>query len=138
MPELSTTRLADLVSKRRRCLEQLLELGKRQADFIAVGNMSDLMRLLSAKQQLIVALQGLEKQLTPYHDEHPESRRWSSPEERMRCAADADHCRRLIADVMAMEQAGERQLTLRRDETAVQLRNVGAAGRVREAYQSQK
>jgi flagellar biosynthesis/type III secretory pathway chaperone len=138
MPELSTTRLADLVSKRRRCLEQLLELGKRQADFIAVGNMADLMRLLSAKQQLIVALQGLEKELAPYHDEDPESRRWSSPEERMRCAADADHCRRLIADVMAMEQAGERQLTLRRDETAVQLRNVSAAGRVREAYQSQR
>ena len=82
MTELTTTRLADLIAKRRRCLEQLLELGKRQADLIAVGNMADLMRLLAAKQQLIAALQSLEKELAPFHDEDPDSRRWSSPEER--------------------------------------------------------
>lgn len=138
MPDLTTTRLADLISKRRRCLVQLLELGRRQADLIAAGNMSDLMRLLAAKQQLIAALQTLEKELAPFHDEDPESRRWSSPEERMRCAADADQCRQLIQDVMALEQTGERQLTVRRDEAAVQLRAVGAAGRVRDAYRSHR
>ena len=138
MAELTTTRLADLISKRRRCLEQLLELGRRQADFIAAGNMADLMRLLSAKQQLIAALQTLEKELAPFHDEDPDSRRWSSPEERTRCAADADQCRQLIQEVMSLEQSGERQLTVRRDEAAVQLRAVGAAGRIREAYTSQK
>jgi hypothetical protein len=126
------------MSQRRRCLEQLLTLGQRQADLIAVGNMADLMRLLSGKQQLIIALQSLERELGPYHEEEPESRRWSSTEQRTRCAADADHCRRLIVEVMALEQAGERQLTVRRDETAVQLRNVNAVGRVREAYQSQR
>ena len=125
------------MSQRRRCLEQLLTLGQRQADLIAVGNMADLMRLLAAKQQLIVALQTLERELAPYHDEEPESRRWASPDQRTRCAADADHCRRLIAEVMALEQAGERQLTVRRDEAAVQLRSVNAAGQVREAYQKQ-
>jgi flagellar biosynthesis/type III secretory pathway chaperone len=138
MPDLTTTRLAEVISKRRRCLEQLLELGRRQADFIAAGNMTDLMRLLAAKQQLIAALQTLEKELTPFHDEDPDSRRWSSPEERARCAADADHCRQLIQEVMSLEQSGERQLTVRRDETAVQLRAVGAAGRIRDAYQSQR
>ena len=39
---------------------------------------------------------------------------------------------------MALEQAGERQMTVRRDEAACQLRAVGAAGRVREAYESQR
>ena len=38
---------------------------------------------------------------------------------------------------MALEQAGERQMTVRRDEAAVQLRSVGAAGRVA-AYESQR
>jgi hypothetical protein len=135
--ELSTTRLADLISKRRRCLEQLRDLGQRQADLIAAANMADLMRLLSAKQQLIVALQALEKELGPFHDEDPDSRLWSSPAERARCAADADHCRRLIQEVMALEQAGERQMTVRRDEAACQLRAVHAAGRVRQAYERQ-
>ncbi len=138
MAELSTTRLADLIAKRRRCLEQLRDLGHRQADLIAAGNMTDLMRLFAAKQQLITALQAMEKELAPYHDEDPDSRLWSSPEERTRCAADADHCRQLIAEVMALEQAGERQMTVRRDEAASQLRAVATAGRVREAYEMQR
>jgi flagellar biosynthesis/type III secretory pathway chaperone len=134
----STTRLADLIGKRRRCLEQLLELGQRQADLIALGNMADLMRLLAAKQQLIAALQTLERDLAPYHDDDPDRRTWTSPEERARCAVDAEHCRRLIQEVMALEQAGERQLTLRRDDAAGQLRTVHHASRVRAAYECQK
>lgn len=134
MVERSTTRLAELIAKRRRCLEQLVALGQRQADLIALGNMADLMRLLAAKQQLIVALQSLEKELAPYHDDDPDERRWASPEERARCAADADRCRQLIHEVMTLEQSGERQLTVRRDEAAVQLRSVQSAGRIREAY----
>jgi hypothetical protein len=138
MIELTTTRLADLIAKRRRCLEQLSELGRRQAQLIALGNMADLMKLLAAKQQLIVALQALEHELAPYHNDDPESRQWTTPEARERCAADADRCRQLIQEVMALEQDGERQLTVRRDETAVQLRMATAAGRVREAYQGQR
>ena len=138
MTELSTTRLAELIGKRRRCLEQLLALGQRQADLIAVGNMSDLMRLLAAKQQLIVALQALEKDLAPYHDDDPDRRAWPSPEERERCAVDAEHCRRLLQQVVALEQAGERQMAVRRDDAAGQLKAMQTAGRVRAAYESQR
>jgi hypothetical protein len=134
----TTTRLAELIAKRRRCLEQLLELGKRQADLIAVGNMADLMRLLATKQQLIAAVQTLEKELAPYHEDDPDRRSWASAQERARCAADAEHCRRLIKEVMTLEQAGERQMTMRRDDAATQLRTVHAAGRVRTAYESQR
>jgi hypothetical protein len=135
MSELSTTRLAELVAKRRRCLEQLRDLGRRQTDLIVAGNMTDLMRLFSAKQQLITALQAMEKQLAPFQDEDPDARQWSAPEARARCATDADACRQLIAEVMALEQAGEKQMIVRRDEAASQLRTVAAAGRVREAYE---
>lgn len=138
MSELTTTRLAELIAKRRRCLEQLLDLGRRQADLIAVGNMADLMRLLAAKQQLILALQAIERDLAPYHDEDPDSRTWPSADERARCATDADRCRQLIQEVMALEQAGERQLVLRRDEAAGQLRTAHAGGRIRAAYMEHK
>jgi flagellar biosynthesis/type III secretory pathway chaperone len=137
MAELSTQLLADLVSKRRKCLVQLRDLGLRQAQMIADGEMAELLRLVSAKQQLIVALQAIEQQLAPFHEQDPETRQWESTEARNRCAENAEACRGLIQEVMAMEQAGERQMIERRDAVANQLRTVAAGTRVRDAYQAQ-
>ena len=133
----STTILADLVAKRRKCLTQLRDLATRQMEMIAGGEMAELLRLVSAKQQLIVALQAIERQLTPFHDEDPESRRWESVAARARCADDAEACRTLVQEVMAIEQAGERLMVERRDAVASQLRTVAAGSRVRDAYSAQ-
>jgi hypothetical protein len=138
MVALSTTRLAELISKRRKCLAQLRELGVKQGELIADGNMTALLRIFSAKQELIAALETLERDLRPYHDEDPDSRQWASPGDRAACAADAEECRRLLAEVMALEQAGERQMTVRRDGVAQELRSLSAAERVREAYQANR
>jgi hypothetical protein len=100
--------------------------------------MADLMRLLAAKQQLILALQTIERDLAPYHHDDPDARLWASEGDRARCAADAEHCRRLIQEVMTLEQAGERQLTLRRDEAAGQLNAAHTGSRIRAAYQGQR
>jgi flagellar biosynthesis/type III secretory pathway chaperone len=132
-----TTLLADLVSKRRKCLVQLRDLGARQAQMIADGEMAELLRLVSAKQQLIVALQAIEQRLAPFHEQDPETRKWATSAARAQCAADAEACRELIQEVMAMEQAGERQMTERRDAVANQLRTVAAGSRVRDAYEAQ-
>jgi flagellar biosynthesis/type III secretory pathway chaperone len=137
MPDTSTKLLADLVSKRRKCLTQLRELGMRQMQMIAGGEMADLLRLVAAKQQLIVALQAIEQQLQPFHAEVPETRQWESAEARARCAADAEACRVLIQEVMSMEQAGEQQMVERRDLVAAQLRTAASGSRVRDAYQAQ-
>jgi hypothetical protein len=138
MSDLSTNTLAELMVKRRKCLTQLRDLGVRQAQLIAAGEMSDLLRLVAAKQQLIVALQALEKQLAPFHEQDPERRQWESSDARARCASDAESCRQLIQEVMSMEQDGERQMTMRRDEVAAQLRLAASGGRVREAYQANR
>src|SRR5688500_12952504 len=131
MAELSTTVLAGLMSKRRKCLEQLRDLGRRQAQFIAGGEMAELLRLVAAKEQLIVALQAIEKQLSPFQLEAPESRAWDSSAARAQCSADAEACRQLIEEVMAMEQAGEQQMSERRDAVSQQLRSAAQGGRVR-------
>jgi hypothetical protein len=136
--DFSTEILAELMVKRRKCLVQLRDLGLRQTQLIAAGQISDLLRLAGAKQQLIVALQAIEKQLAPFHQQDPESRRWRSPQARAQCARDADLCRKLIDEVMAMEQDGERQMAMRRDQVAGQIRAVAAGGRVREAYQANR
>lgn len=138
MSELSTTLLAELMSRRRNCLEQLLALGLRQAELIAAGDMSELLRLIAAKQQLIVALQALEKRLAPFERQDPAERRWFAAEARARCAEDAAACRQLLAEVMALEQSGEREMSERRDAVASQVRTATTAGRVREAYLNQR
>jgi hypothetical protein len=134
MSHLSTTVLAGLMSKRRKCLEQLRDLGRRQAAFIAGGEMTELLRLVAAKEQLIVAMQAIERQLAPFQAEAPETRAWESAAARAQCAADAEACRALIQEVMAAEQTGEQQMTERRDAVSQQLRSAAQGGRVREAY----
>jgi hypothetical protein len=138
MVELTTTRLAELISKRRKCLAQLRELGARQSELIADGNMAALLRMLAAKHELIAALDALERELRPFHDQDPDGRTWPSAEARARCAADAEECKRLLAEVMAIEQAGERQMMVRRDGVASQLRSLSAAGKVHEAYEANR
>ena len=134
MAELSTNLLADLMAKRRKCLLQLRELGLRQAAMIAAGEMAELLRMVAAKQQLIVALQAIEKQLAPFQSQVPEARAWSSAALRERCAADAEACRALIQEVMTMEETGEQQMTQRRDMVTGQMRSMAAGVRVHDAY----
>jgi hypothetical protein len=138
MSQHTTANLADLMAKRRKCLVQLREIGVKQGELIAAGNMSDLLRLFGGKQQLIAALQAIEAQLAPYHADDPAARQWASVAARDACAADADACRQLIQEVMAMELAGEQQMTARRNDVAQQLRSMTAGSRVREAYQAQE
>ena len=138
MTDGSTTTLADLMVKKRKCLEQLRDLGRRQLQLIAGGDATELLRVAAAKQQLIAALQMIEKRLAPFHEQAPESRAWANSEARAQCAADAEECRTLVQEVMAMEQDGERQLMQRRDDVAGQLRMAAQGGRVREAYQANR
>jgi hypothetical protein len=134
----STTTLADLMVKKRKCLEQLRDLGRRQLQLIAGGDATELLRVAAAKQQLIAALQMIEKRLAPFHEQAPDSRAWTNAAARAQCAADADECRKLVHEVMTMEQDGERQLMQRRDDVAGQLRMAAQGGRVREAYQANR
>ena len=135
MQELSTVRLAQLISQRRRCLVQLRDLGQRQAALIDDGETAALMPLIAAKYQLIEALQRIEAALGPFQAEDPEQRVWESPAARAACAADAEAGRRLLEEVMEYERANERRMTARRDEVARQLQQVVDATQVRQAYQ---
>ena len=135
MSSLNTKHLATLISQRRRCLQQLRELGKRQDEMILASDMTALMQLLSAKQQLVTALQKIEVELRPYAEDDPEARVWESPAARESCAAEAAECRRLLEEVMEAEQRNHSQLALRRDDAAHQLRSVASNRQVRQAYQ---
>lgn len=138
MKELSSETLADLIAKRRHCLVKLRDLGRKQSELIASGEMGPLLRSFSAKNQWIVAVQTIEKELAPYHEQNPSERVWASEERRSQCADQATECKDLLDEIMKLERQNEQRMTERRDQVANQLQAAHAAGTVRTAYQAQQ
>jgi len=119
-------------------LLQLRDLGHKQAELIAKGDMPPLLRLLGAKNQLIVAMQTIEQELHPFYKQNPEDRTWATPAARRKCADQAGQCRQLLDEVMQLEQDNEKQMTVRRDQVASQLQAAQVASTARGAYQAQQ
>lgn len=130
----STDSLARLVSQKRRLLEQLVVVGRRQAGLIADGEVASLLQLLSGKQQLIAGLQVVEQGLDAFRHQDPDHRPWPSAADRAACKADADECNRLLAEVIETEQRHEREVSQRRDAINAQLRQAQSAHAASTAY----
>jgi ADP-ribose pyrophosphatase YjhB (NUDIX family) len=96
--------------------------------------MSQLLVLLSAKQELLSRLQVIERQLDPFRGQPPEQRQWSSPAGRSRCGQLLDRCEALLAEIVGQEKQSEQQLRTYRDEIGAQLAGANSAGRARHAY----
>ena len=129
-----TEPLARLVRQKRKLLEQLAMLGRRQQELIAGGDAATLLQLLGGKQQLITGLQVVERGLDAFRHEDPDTRRWPSPAERAACQADADACNALLAEVLTTEQQHEGQLSERRDALSKRLQQAQSAHAASTAY----
>ena len=134
----ATQRLAELIHSKHQVLLQLREIGLRQANLVAVGDTASLLKLLAVKQQLIVALQGLERELAPSYQEEPEHRIWSSPQARNQCARQASECNELLREILSLEKTSAEQMAVRRNEVAEQLEHVHAVAQIRSAYEAQR
>lgn len=134
MPTLETDVLAEIIHRKTRCLAQLRALGEKQLASTMSGSMSDLLDVLALKQQVLLQLQRIERELDPFRDQVPESRRWASPQARQQCAADLAECEAILADVVRQEKQSEQELVRRRDEAAAQLRGTQSASQARRAY----
>lgn len=129
-----TAALARLVSQKRRLLEQLVAIGRRQGELIDAGEIAPLMQLLGGKQQLIAGLRVVEQGLDAFRSEDPESRAWPTPADRAACQADAEACNRMLAEVIATEQRHESLMTQRRDAIGKQLTQTQSAHAATTAY----
>jgi len=134
MPESPTEPLARLVRQKRRLLEQMAQLTRRQGGLIAEGDVATLVQLLAGKQQLIAGLQVVEQGLDAFRDQDPDRRAWPTPADRAACRADAEACNELLASVVATEQEHERLMTERRDAIGAQLRQAQSAHTAASAY----
>jgi hypothetical protein len=137
MTVLETDRLDELIRAKHECLLQLRDAGLRQMELVHEGSMVDLLDLLAIKQRMLLDLQGIQRRLDPFRQQDPESRQWRSAEARQRCARRLEDCERLLAEILRQEKQSEQELTRRRDETALQLQGVHAAGAARGAYAQQ-
>ncbi len=134
MTEQDTAQLAALIDNKFRCLVDLREMGVRQLEMIHGGQMTGLLKVLGAKQNLIQRLQRIERALDPYRHQDPESRPWGSQQQREKSARELEACEKLLAEIVDQEKQCQTELTLRRDQAAVQLREVHHADEVRGTY----
>jgi len=134
----STKQLAELIRQKHQVLVQLREVGRRQTDLVASGDVSSLLTLLAAKQKLINALQAIERELTPYYGEDPEHRVWPSAQVRLDCAERISECNAILEEIVHLENLGAENMTARRNEVAEQLQRVHSSAQVRGAYEAQR
>lgn len=129
-----TERLASLINDKCSCLLQLGDLGGRQQQLIESGDMKQLLALLSTKQRFIALLQSTERDLATFRGEDAESRVWSSPQARARCAQQTARCRELLDEVVRQERTNEALMQQRRHVVADRLHQVHAQARASGAY----
>src|SRR5580704_13686312 len=137
MTALDTHLLTELMSRKFDCLVQLYELGRQQFQLVDSGEVTQLLKLLSAKQVLITRLQEIEVELNPFRGQKPEDRLWASPAARTRCAELIERGQQLFREIMLQEKRSETRLIERRDDVAVRLRTAHTASQARGAYMSE-
>lgn len=130
----TTETLARLVLQKRRLLEQLVVLSRRQEQLVEEGEISGLLQVLANKQQLITGLGVVEQGLDAFRDDDPDTRPWPSPADRERCQADADACNTLLRETLEAERRHEALLSARRDDLAARLRMAQSAHAASTAY----
>ena len=133
-----TEQLAALIAQKHEVLVQLRTVGARQTGLVTSGDVAALLKVLSAKQHLITRLQEIEQQLKPFYAGDPDKRVWGSPEDRARCAKQANECNVMLEEIVRLEKFGAEKMNDRKNEVAQQLNQVHAAAHVRNAYQQQQ
>lgn len=130
----ATSQLTERMEQKLALLGQLRDLGLHQRALIGAGDMTQLLKLLAAKQRLLAALQSIERELDRFRGDDPERRVWASAEHRLHCANAAAKCEVLLREIVDQERQSESQMQRRREEAAAQLEGVRCAAEVHHAY----
>jgi hypothetical protein len=130
--------LSDRIEQKLALLGQLCDLGRRQVALIEAGDMAQLLKLLSAKQRLLAALQSLERELDPFRDEDPEARVWLSPAHRRKCAENTAACEELLRFIVEQERNSETRMRMRRDQAAARLDGAHSVAAAHRAYTAEE
>ena len=131
---METDLLVSLIGKKLEILEQLRDLVRRQTEIVAAGEMTALLEILAAKQNLIDRLQSLEKHLDYFREQDPDKRTWRNADDRNRCRSVSLRCEALLKEVMLVEKQCELSLQQRRDDCAERLQDLQSGSDAHDAY----
>ncbi|MHB8902361.1 MAG: hypothetical protein ACYC6Y_26680, partial [Thermoguttaceae bacterium] len=121
MTPMETDTLFELIRQKRDLLLSLRNMGRRQLELVAEGEMASLLDVLAEKQRVLGSLQRVERGLDPFRNQDPDSRIWRNAEARAGCSRLLDECQSLLRETVEQERQSEAALTVRRDEAAVRL-----------------
>ena len=126
--------LATLVSQRFDTLVELLEISQHQVDAVKANRMTDLMRILSEKQQPIQRLSQLAQQLRPALADDPEARHWPDPSLRSRCKEQQQRCEVMHANLLQIEADCEAILQESRADMSERLERFSSGANAATGY----
>jgi uncharacterized protein YicC (UPF0701 family) len=118
--------LCELVDQRHAVLIKLLKLSQDQIAAIQSGRMTDLMSILSAKQQPVQQLVNLGKQLKSAADDDPNSRQWTDPQARINCRQLQQQCDNMHEKLLEIEAACEELLQANRADVTDRLQRLSS------------
>lgn len=131
---MESARLAQLVDCKLQVLQVLQKLAQQQLELIMGGDMTGLLKLLSAKQTVMDQLSKVERQLDPFRGQEPDARDWASVDDRQRCQRNVETCNQLLAEMMRLEKEGETEMVRRREDASARLAGMHGASEARHAY----
>ena len=131
---MESQRLAQLVDCKLQIMQLLRRLAAQQLEIITGGDLTNLLKLLAAKQTVMDQLAKVEQQLDTFRGQDPETRDWSSTATRETCQRNVETCNELLTEIMRLEKQGEGEMVRRRDAASVQLAGMHGASEARHAY----
>lgn len=131
---MESERLAQLALCKLQIMQLLRKLAAQQLDVISGGDMTNLLKLLAAKQLVMDQLAKVEQQLDPFRGQDPETRDWPSTAAREDCQRNVESCNELLTDIMRLEKQAELEMVRRRDDASVRLAGMHGASEARHAY----
>ena len=131
---METQRLAQVVQCKLQIMQLLRRLAAQQLEIITGGDISNLLKLLAAKQTVMDQLAKLEQQLDPFRGQDPETRDWPSTAAREECQRNVETCNELLTEIMRLEKQGEMEMVRRREAASIQLSGMHGASEARHAY----
>ena len=126
--------VAALIGQRWEILNRLLGISRLQMAAIEQGQMSDLMRLLSEKQQPLNQLIELGDQIGAVNADHSRERHWDSDDVRERCREKQNECEKMNLELLAIEAECEAKLSHNRDELRQRLERVDSGWQAVSGY----
>ena len=131
---MESDRLAQLVLCKLQIMQLLRRLAAQQLEVISGGDMSNLLKLLAAKQTVMDQLAKAEQQLDPFRSQDPDARDWPSAGAREVCQRNVETCNELLSEIMRLEKQAELEMVRRRDDASVRLAGMHGASEARHAY----